>query len=237
MIKAVGFDLGETLIYYPGIPLSWQTFYREALTQAAETCQLTFDDHAMALAESILARYNTRLNPRSKEVSAAQIFTEILNAADLPLQHLDPVRHAFFRFFQRKALVYEDAIPTLQWLHQKNLKLGILTDVPYGMDRFFVEQDMVSFSLYVDLLLTSVDVGIRKPEPGGYLELAHRLGVLPSEMAYVGNEPKDIEGAKQAGMLAILVNRTGRQSLAGQDLEISSLCELQAVLSKFIALV
>ena len=57
----------------------------------------------------------------------------------------------------------------------------MLTDVPYGMDREFVLEDCRPIIDHIDVLLTSVDVGYRKPHVEGYMKLSALLGVSPSE--------------------------------------------------------
>jgi len=85
MLHAIGFDLGETLIHYQGMPLSWQALYREALAQVAQSCMYQAGEDEITQAVSILARYNTRLHPRTHEVSADTILGEILTAWDVDL--------------------------------------------------------------------------------------------------------------------------------------------------------
>jgi hypothetical protein len=53
---------------------------------------------------------------------------------------------------------------------------------------------------FVDMVVTSVDVGCRKLNPAGLLCLAHELSVGADAMLYVGDERKDIEAATRAGM-------------------------------------
>ena len=97
-ISAVGFDLGETLMQYAGIPLNWQGSYTEALTAVWEACGCGRTSSAngsdrttmrspseaeLSRAATVLARYNTRLNPRTVEVpAAARIFSEVLACWD-----------------------------------------------------------------------------------------------------------------------------------------------------------
>lgn len=56
--------------------------------------------------------------------------------------------------------------------------------------------------------ITPVDVGVRKPDPRGYAELALRLGCSAEAMLFVGDEEKDILGALRAGMSAALLWRS-----------------------------
>jgi len=99
------------------------------------------------------------------------------------------------------------------------------------MKRKYVDQDLAAAGLQslIDVLITSVDVGFRKPESAGYLKLAASLGVRPADIVYVGNEEKDIRGAIASGMPAILVSRDGDVHGWGQVATVSSL----AVLPKY----
>lgn len=76
MIKAVVFDIGHTLVHYKN-PLNWRSLYEPALQNVAQICnyQLTEDNYADAI--SILCEYNTRINPREKEVSADHIWSKM----------------------------------------------------------------------------------------------------------------------------------------------------------------
>lgn len=78
------------------------------------------------------------------------------------------------------------------------------------------------------MLLTSGDVGVRKPEPAGYVALAHRLGVEANELLYVGNEQKDIVGAHAAGSQSALLISDGPVNDWGQTVTLSSLDQLLA---------
>jgi putative hydrolase of the HAD superfamily len=56
--------------------------------------------------------------------------------------------------------------------------------------------------------LTSVEVGFRKPDPRGFAALAALLGCDTGEMLFVGNEEKDVVGARAAGMVPVLLWRS-----------------------------
>ena len=88
--------------------------------------------------------------------------------------------------------------------------MGILTDVPYGMSKEFVNKDIEKISHLIDCVLTSVEIGFRKPNSAGYEALANKLGVNPEEMIYVGDEEKDIIGAHGTKMKAVYIDKHGR---------------------------
>jgi pyrophosphatase PpaX len=58
-----------------------------------------------------------------------------------------------------------------------------------------------------------------KPDPQPLLVAAERLGVDPSECAYVGDSPFDIRAAKAAGMLAVAVTWGGIHDRAKLEAE------------------
>jgi putative hydrolase of the HAD superfamily len=78
--------------------------------------------------------------------------------------------------------------------------------------------------------VTSTEVGYRKPDPHGYLELARRLDVRPEMMVFVGNEEKDVIGANQADMRSVLLDREQTNASDGETWRISSLAELSTLL-------
>lgn len=230
--RAVGFDLGNTLTYRPGVALDWRQFYPSALADVAVACDCRPDSSAMSEAEAILCRYNARLHARSHEVPADTIFAEILHAWGVrQYGRMRAAVDAFFGFLNRDGCaVYDDVMPVLNRIHSGRLPMGILSDAPSGMPTRHYAPDIALLGGRIDVVLTSVDVGFRKPAPVGYLELARRLAVDPVSMAYVGDEEKDIVGAKAVRMCAIYLNRTGSTHTFGADYAMTSLEELPGVL-------
>jgi putative hydrolase of the HAD superfamily len=211
--------------------------YADALQFAAARSDdgLVLTPEQIADASAILERYNTRLHPRTHEVASATIFGQARVACGLPggEARRDTFTEHFFGFFQQQAAVYEDVLPVLHELRRAGLSVGVLTDVPYGMDRALVRRDLEAIpelDAVLDALLTSVDVGRRKPEPNGFLALARTFDAEPREMAFVGNERKDVEGANQAGMFSVLLDRENLAPDWGQQARVRSLDELPDVL-------
>jgi len=226
-MKAVGFDLGRTLVGSGGVPLSWKSHYKTALSDAIIKCGYNIDCNKLAIGDEILSKYNTRINYRETEASADIIFSEILNGWQLDVQqYIGILKESFFGYFQQQVKVYEDTVSTLKHLKGLGVKIGILTDVPYGMDKHYVLKDIKEFKEYVDVVLSSVDVGFRKPNNQGFINLSYNLGVNPKDMIYVGDEEKDIIGANNSGMYSVLINRTSEDIFYGQKKTIRSLGEL-----------
>jgi len=224
-IKAVSFDIGNTLVNYSN-PLNWKSMYTPALRRVMEQCGLGVTDEMLGRAAAILARYNTRENPREKEVTADVVFGEILDAWDTGHAFLGKAKAVFYSFFQADAVCYEDAPETLGRLKDRGIKIGVLTDVAYGMENLLSLRDIAPIRKYIDLALTSVDIGYRKPNKAGYLKLLDSFRLLPPEMIYVGDEEKDIAGANNLGVVSVLVSRSGGVPDFGQKHTVFKLVDI-----------
>ncbi len=226
--SAIAFDLGETLLTYRDTPLSWSDLYGDALRAVGAKLSRVVDAGAVVSAEAILARHNTRLIPRTREIGADAIFEEILATWRWRQEVRAEAIEAFFGFFQQRLIAYPETGEVLMALKKRRVRIGVLTDVPYGMPRRLVERDLAEAGLSdcVDVLLTSVDVKHRKPAREGFLAMANALRVPIESLIYVGNEPKDIAGPKAAGARAVLIARDGQRPVLGQDATIMSLMDL-----------
>ena len=234
MIRAIGFDLGDTLLFYRDTPMSWVALYPEALAAVAKSCRVQPTAVQVDSAKELLTQYNTRVVPRAHEVPAETIFTSILETWALdPNQYVHAAIEAYFTFFQQRMSPYPETASVLETLRTGGFPTGILTDVPYGMPRTFVQRDITGAGIanLFDVLLTSVEIGVRKPEPTGYHELAKRLSVEPDQMLYIGNEAKDVIGARRAGACSALLDRDVSGANHGQDFTFSSLTELFDILN------
>jgi len=233
MFEGVGFDLGETLVEYEGVPLDWQREYPRALAAVALLWGGSLTAAQVEAGSAVLRRYNTRFAPRRREVESATVFGEVLAALGVPAEDarllLDTAADAFFGVFQRRARAFPDAGATLAALAAAGTSVGILTDVPYGMPRRLVLRDLsvAGLDALASRTLTSVEVGVRKPDTAGFEALARRLRCPASATLFAGNEEKDVLGAKAAGMATALVwHGDSPVPSWGQDVTVSSLEQL-----------
>jgi putative hydrolase of the HAD superfamily len=228
---AVGFDLGDTLCEYAGVPLSWEREYPAALASVAEACRCELTPQRRETGIRVLSRYNTRLTAREdeREYEAEQIFGELLGLWGAAPEGVAEAIPAFFRHFRRTLRSFPESIDVLNRLRGLGVPTGVLTDVPYGMPRSLVVADLSQTGLAVPdgRLVTSTMVGRRKPHPAGFSALALALGASCAEMIYVGNERKDIDGGNVAGCQTVLVWRVEDDVPAwGQAATIRSLEEV-----------
>lgn len=95
---------------------------------------------------------------------------------------------------------------TLRHLKDTGYLLGIVTNTAVPLHeklRWFESADIGSIW---DCLISSKEVGFRKPENEIYKVALKQLGVQPREAVFVGHEAAELEGAKQVGLHTIAFN-------------------------------
>ena len=225
----LAFDLGDTLVEYEGVPLSWEEHYPAALKALAARVGILDTTEFYERGIRVLRAYNTRLNPRTEEVGFDQILSELLPEwrARAGADEL-ACAEAFFSPFRQKLRCLPDAIAALEKARSRGARIAVFTDVPYGMPTALVEEDMRGAGVLaqVDLVATSRDIGVRKPDGRGLTFLMSKLGAAASRTTYVGNERKDIDAGLAAGCTAVLLDRAALRPQWGQHRSITSLREL-----------
>jgi putative hydrolase of the HAD superfamily len=224
--KAFLFDLGGTLVDYVGLTLNWASYYPAAFDRVSSRLGLRLDDAAIAHATATLTKYNARINPREVEYTSTHIFSEATATWNLGSHSADDVALCFYSFFQETMEVFPDAQRLLRILAEKEIKIGVLTDLATGMPDEIVLQGISAIDCKIDCMLTSSAVGLRKPNKAGYVQLADTLGVKTGDCVFVGDEEKDIVGANRAGMVSVLVNRQSLVLDYGQAFMVRSLDEI-----------
>jgi putative hydrolase of the HAD superfamily len=102
-------------------------------------------------------------------------------------------------------VLFEDAAPALQSIKRKNLLIGILTNLDRDMKPLCRE---LGIEPYIDVIVTSGEIGVDKPNPLIFQAALQRAKVNAAEAVLVGDQYKnDILGARGVGMKPILIDR------------------------------
>jgi HAD superfamily hydrolase (TIGR01549 family) len=135
--------------------------------------------------------------------------------------------------------LYPDVRPVLSQLRSDGFWLGLAGNQTVSAGKILRELD-----LPVDIVATSDDWGVSKPDPGFFHRLADEVPYAASEILYVGDRlDNDIQPASQTGMKTALIRRGPWGIIQEHDPEadrvatmrIRSLIELPAKISAFNA--
>jgi len=103
---------------------------------------------------------------------------------------------------------YREAASVLCLLRSSGYKLALVSNFDSRIEQVLVA---LNLSIWFDAVVFSSRAGVPKPHPGIYQRALAELEVEPDEALHVGdNLRKDWEAAREVGMDAILIDRTGR---------------------------
>jgi HAD superfamily hydrolase (TIGR01509 family) len=130
------------------------------------------------------------------------------------------IREMYPRVFEDDVDLVPGAEPLLKKLHERNVKLGLVTST---LGRF-IEFKLITLKKrglrdLFQSVITLDDVKNRKPSGDPLVECAKRLGEYPEKCAYVGDATVDIIAGKAAGMktIAVLTGVDDYEALKAED--------------------
>jgi HAD superfamily hydrolase (TIGR01509 family) len=130
------------------------------------------------------------------------------------------IREMYPRVFEDDVDLVPGAEPLLRKLHERNVKLGLVTST---LGRF-IEFKLIPLKKcglrdLFQSVITLDDVKNRKPSGDPLVECAKRLGEHPEKCAYVGDATVDIVAGKEAGMktIAVLTGVDDYEALKAED--------------------
>jgi putative hydrolase of the HAD superfamily len=208
MIKAIFFDLYQTLVHY-------QPSQEELEADALKN--LGINVNAAALRRPILTanEYIYRqiakkpLSQRSKEEVMA-LYSEyqriVLKEAGIAAEEKIVLRLlGMMQQAKMDLVLFDDVIPALNDLKKRGLKLGLISNIEQNMTTTL---DKLGLAAKLDIVVTSQDAGFTKPQPEIFQYALKKSGVTPADAAYVGDQYQvDMVGAKKAGLQGILLDR------------------------------
>lgn len=213
VIRAVLFDLGDTLWHFPGFPP------RDALlARMAE--RITAVLSGWGLCDGVncgrLAREYQEADWRETSAAYAShcrspnfpaLLQEIarghgVNLTDDQSRELWHATSTGGAFLGRE--VFPDSIPTLRWLKSRGYRLGAVTNRSVGGPPFLEELHSCGMDTLFETCAVSCDHGWLKPAPELFHRALNDLNVLPNEAVMVGDSLRaDVAGARALGMTAV----------------------------------
>jgi len=208
MVKAVLFDLGNTLVY----------------SHPEETFQRILKEHGIVKpideVRQAMAEGNKEFDIDKHTGLTAHEFYVQWNLVEL--KHLgirgsrasrlaEEIETTWFQY--GKFYLYRDVRKTMRKLKQMGFKLGIITG-GYTED---IEQILPSVGMetFFDVCVGVNTTGKRKPHPKAFEHALRQLNIKPQEAVFVGdNFEADYLGAKNAGMIPVLIKRENTQVLS-----------------------
>lgn len=209
-IQAVFFDVGFTLLDpYPSIP----AVARETLERRGTPVELACLERGLPDAEQYFVRL-AREDPLtwSDEQAITRIwhryFVELLRPClggdeDALTEAARAVGQAFDE--ASSYAPYPDVRPALRALHERGLKLGVVSDWGVALSVILRHFELTQ---YLDFTVISATSRRAKPDPALYQLAVERADVIPDYALHVGDSYiRDVLGARAVGIAPVLIDR------------------------------
>ncbi|AQT67037.1 Pyrimidine 5'-nucleotidase YjjG [Anaerohalosphaera lusitana] len=209
-IKAVLFDLGDTLINFGEFKRTETVVKaaRSAYDYLKQTNQPVRSFYGYILRHIIGLRFQTTWSAMTgKDFDSLQSLKTYgkHKKFDLTPEQYEELHWAWYRTLKDYAKIEPDLGETLAAMKNAGLKLGIVSNTfvnGHALDRHLSEENLID---YFDIRLYSYQVSRRKPHIRIFNDAAARLELDPGQIIFVGDRvDKDVKGAMNAGMHPVL---------------------------------
>ena len=209
MIRAILFDLGNTLLEYEAHP-SREIFHAAVRAVRDHLCR---QGRALPDAETFVAAFDASFAAELRRagattdravVNALQTVLAIQDLAMAPL-NLPEMLAPCYEAIAQQVVVYPDTLPTLIELKQSGLRLGLVANTFWPKE--FHLRDLARFELLAlfDGLWFSSDAPEAPPHAGIFERALAGLDAAAEEAVFVSDDPtQDIRRAQAAGIRSVL---------------------------------
>ncbi len=191
-IKAIFFDAGDILYYRPEKEKHLKAYLSDKILRPAQNCEAE----------------RTRLKDLafSGQIKRHEYYEKLIRLYGIndPRQILEGME-AIQQDDDTVAIV-EGVPETINQLKGKGFILGIITDTAMHFSRKLSWFDQHGFGCVWDVVISSKEMGVRKPDPIMYEEAIRQTGIHPGEAVFVGHKAYELEGARSVGMKTIAFN-------------------------------
>lgn len=153
----------------------------------------------------------------------AAVLHQELGVPDLPVAVARDAMLAAIRFEP-----YPDAAPALRDLRERGLRIVVVSNWDCSLPEVL---DRAGLAALLDGVVTSAQAGARKPDRAPFETALRLAGCAAEEAVHAGDGiAADVEGARSAGIRAVLVDRGGGERPPPGVHAIAGLGELAAVI-------
>jgi len=212
MIKAVLFDLGGTLVYYPSaekFAALCRTEEIRRITNLPQSVLVEISDEMIKQREESVRTY--------REYLATDVFRNIFRKYKVETNKADSVAGLVYSQYTKGLRLYPDVKDALRGLRRRGYLIGLISNTIFPRQWHFRTLEKFQIDRFFRMTIWSSEFGWRKPHPSIFQHGLKLLKVRPEEAIYVGNElVPDILGSQQVGMKGVLIYR----SIEGNDVSL-----------------
>jgi HAD superfamily hydrolase (TIGR01549 family) len=191
-IQAFIFDAGDILYFRPQRGVGFVTFLKELGLEISP-------DHTKKKKEIEYLAYRGQITHDEYRESVVRMYgiTDPEQLARGKQALIDDDANVAF---------FEGVPETLCALKEQGFLLGIVTDTANTMSAKLSWFERGGFGHVWDSIISSLDIGTRKPDPSIYQAALKHLGLTPDQAVFVGHRVSELDGAHAVGMHTVAFN-------------------------------
>lgn len=183
MIKVIIFDLGGPIVEWEGMVAVYKKYENQS----------NFEKDTL---KKLFKKYTNGGNVGDFH-SIANFYEKTKPSINMTVEELNAV----FDEANAAAWVRPEMILYIEEL-KKNYKIALLSNFTNGIEIFL--RDVFNIYHLFDLVVSSYNVKIKKPDPCIYKHTVEKLNILPEEAVFIDDLEENVKIAKEFGMKGII---------------------------------
>lgn len=233
--KMILFDYGQTLIVEP--QFDWMAANRSILAHTTLPAGMTEDEFCRR-SDALFNYVMGAMHENDREFEHVKFLRLLCDAnsitLDIPIEEADLL---YWDSATHGSFASPGAAEFLDYLKAQGIRTGIISNMCYANAALRTRVARYLPSHDFEFILTSSDYVLRKPEPLLFEVACRRAKLDPSEIWYVGDNPRaDVLGARGAGLRPILYTGAHKRDYTTLPTEmldrVDSFAELRELVEK-----
>jgi putative hydrolase of the HAD superfamily len=201
--KGVIFDLDNTIYDYD---LCHNKSINEVFNYLIQNIQESFDkEYLKSVYDDISKKIKYELPNTASSHNKSIYFKQLLEKLKIDFSQFQTINNLYWEVFYKNMVCFDGVKDFIIWNKNIGKKIGILTD--YETEYQVVKLDKLGLLKYIDIIVTSEEVGIEKPSNQMFYTILQKMNLNSYDVIMIGdNYEKDIKGAMSANILGYWFN-------------------------------
>ena len=232
-IAAVLFDLDGTIL---DNTLAFEKIYDTISEKVHYTLKVHNVHYNKESIRNDIVRFHQKMRRKAeynRDLWWPSFISQYKSGINFPLASIKNLTTTYWQLFEEYSRPFLDTIPTIQYLLQKNYRLGLISDTDglKGEKQRRITMNKSITKFFDTIVIAGEDTERTKIDPQPFLFAAEKIKIPPKNCLYVGDNPyTDIQGAIRAKMKSVLIYRGKWEDEIYPDYVISQLSDLKKIL-------